>query len=53
MYNITVAVEKNDEEGFMSKDSIRLVEVGGADSTHFNSPTRRYQCSTLQFDYRI
>lgn len=29
MYNITVAVEKNDEEGFMSKDSIRLVEVGG------------------------
>lgn len=29
MYNITVAVEKNDEDGFMSKDSIRLVEVGG------------------------
>lgn len=29
MYNITVVVEKNDEEGFMKKDSIRLVEVGG------------------------
>lgn len=29
MHNITVVVEKNDEEGFMKKDSIRLVEVGG------------------------
>ena len=29
MYNISVVVEKNDEEGFMKKDSIRLVEVGG------------------------
>lgn len=29
MYNITVVVEKNDEEGFMKKDSIRLTEVDG------------------------
>lgn len=51
MHNITVAVEKNDEEGFMKKDSIRLVEVGGANSTHFNCSTGRYKSSTLQFNY--
>ena len=29
MYNITSVVEKNDDRGFMKKESIHLVEIGG------------------------
>ena len=47
MSNITVTVEKENEEHQLKKGCIRLTEVGGADSTHYNPTSRRHQCSTL------
>ena len=52
MSNITVTVEKENEFGKMNFDTVRLTEVGGADSTHSYNSRRCYSCATLQFNYR-